>query len=165
MCQTFNSPTLEKDGNVLARRSFLQSASAMGLGVLMGAGGLKSNTFAQSSSGGKTASGRGTTQQVDDEIEESKDAETGARVRRLTADGSDNVHIYFTSESFVDGGSDRLIIASNRSGRFQFYLLEIREARLVQLTDGENLSPNMACVDPAGRLFYFDGPHVAGDAA
>jgi oligogalacturonide lyase len=94
-----------------------------------------------------------------DEIKESKDPETGARVRRLTADGSDNVHIYFTSESFLaDGGSDKVVFASNRSGRFQYHLLDISDARLVQLTDGEDVSPNMACVDPTGRLFYFDGP-------
>jgi len=107
---------------------------------------------------GKTGGGRGSTQNVDREIKEHRDEETGARVRRLTADGSDNVHIYFTSESFVGGGADRLVFASNRSGRFQFHLLEIAARRLVQVTDGEDLSPNMACVDPAGRLFYFDGP-------
>jgi oligogalacturonide lyase len=96
---------------------------------------------------------------VTSEIKESKDPETGARVRRLTADGSDNVHIYFTSESFLaDGGSDKVIFASNRSGRFQYHLLEIPGARLLQLTDGDGISPNMACVDPKGRLFYFDGP-------
>jgi len=106
----------------------------------------------------KAAGGRGTTQDVRGEIQEYKDDQTGARVRRLTADGSDNVHIYFTSESFVGGGSDRVVFASNRSGRFQFHLLDIPAARLVQVTDGEELSPNMACLCPTGRLFYFDGP-------
>lgn len=107
----------------------------------------------------KTAGGRGATQRVTGEIKEFKDGETGARVRRLTADGSDNVHIYFSSESFLaEGGSDKLVFASNRSGRFQYHLLDIPSARLVQLTDGDRISPNMGCVDPAGRLFYFDGP-------
>ncbi len=106
----------------------------------------------------KTGGRRGATQDVASEIEEHKDEETGARVRRLTADGSDNVHIYFTSESFVGGGSDRVVFASNRSGRFQYHLLEIPARRLVQVTDGKEISPNMACVDPGGRLFYFDGP-------
>lgn len=46
----------------------------------------------------KGGGGRGATQRVASEINESKDPETGARVRRLTADGSDDVHIYFTSE-------------------------------------------------------------------
>ena len=106
----------------------------------------------------KTGGGRGTTQHVKGEIEEHKDEETGARVRRLTSDGSDNVHIYFSSESFLDGGSSRFVFTSNRSGRFQFHLLDIPAGRLLQLTEGEDLSPNMACVDPGGRLFYFDGP-------
>ena len=106
----------------------------------------------------KTSGGRGTTQHVGGEIQEHKDDQTGARVRRLTADGSDNVHIYFTSESFLGDGSDRVVFASNRSGRFQFHLLDIPARRLVQITDAEDISPNMACVDPGGRLFYFDGP-------
>jgi len=102
--------------------------------------------------------GRGHTQRVSDEIKESKDEETGARVRRLTADGSDNVHLYFTSESFIGGGSDRVVFASNRSGKFQYHLLEIAAGRLVQVTDGQDVSPNMACLAPGGQLFYFDGP-------
>ncbi len=106
----------------------------------------------------KGSGGRGTTQDVRGEIQEYKDDETGARVRRLTADGSDNVHLYFTSESFLADGSSRVVFASNRSGRFQYHLLDIAAGRLVQVTDGEAVSPNMACLCPAGRFFYFDGP-------
>ena len=75
--------------------------------------------------------------QVSDEIQEYKDDETGSRVRRLTGDGSDNVHLYFTSESFLAGPANRLVFASNRSGRFQFHLLDIEAAKLVQVTDGK----------------------------
>lgn len=103
-------------------------------------------------------SGRGRTQRVSDEIKEFKDEETGARVRRLTFGGSDNVHLYFTSESFIGGGADRVVFASNRSGRFQYHLLEIADGRLVQVTDGQDVLPNMACLSPGGQLFYFDGP-------
>jgi oligogalacturonide lyase len=78
---------------------------------------------------------------------------------QLTGENSDNVHLYFTSESFGGGGSDRIVFGSNRSGRFQFYLLEIRERKLIQLTDSETgVQPQQACLSPAGRLFYFDGP-------
>jgi len=147
---------------VVCRRSFLRGATALGFGMIMRTEISKGAPRPQGSSvrtNSKTAGGRGTTQRVTDEIKESKDPETGARVRRLTADGSDNVHIYFTSESFLaDGGSDKLIFASNRSGRFQYHLLDIPTARQVQLTDGDRISPNMGCVDPTGRLFYFDGP-------
>src|SRR5512133_87999 len=107
------------------------------------------------------ASGRGKTQRIDSEAKEFKDADTGARVLRPTGDGSDNVHLCFTSESVFGGGSDRVVFGSNRSGRFQFYMLEIREHRLVQLTDGEN-EPQQACLSPAGQLFYFDGPVLHG---
>lgn len=100
---------------------------------------------------------RGRTQKVDSEIKEYRDADTGARVMQLTGDGSDNVHLYFTSESFLNG-SERIVFGSNRSGRFQFHLLEIRERRLTQLTNAQSISPQQACLSPKGRLFYFDGP-------
>lgn len=100
---------------------------------------------------------RGRVQRIDSEIKEYKDPSTGARVMQLTGDGSHNVHLYFTSESFFGAGSDRVVFGSNRSGRFQFYMLEIRDRKLVQLTDGEKLEPQQACLSPAGRLFYFDG--------
>ena len=157
----FTILTLQHQG-VVCRRSFLRGATALGLGMIMGTGASRGTARTQGPSvrtNSKSAGGRGASRRVTDEIKESKDPETGARVRRLTADGSDNVHIYFTSESFLaDGGSDKLIFASNRSGRFQYYLLEIPDAHLVQLTDGDRISPNMACVDPTGGLFYFDGP-------
>jgi oligogalacturonide lyase len=108
----------------------------------------------------RAASPRGRTWRVDSEIKEFKDPETGARVMQLTGDGSHNVHLYFTSESFFGGGSDRIVFGSNRSGRFQFYLLEIRQRKLVQLTDGEKLEPQKACLSPKGTLFYFDGPQL-----
>ena len=102
--------------------------------------------------------GRGSTLRVDSEVKEFKDPDTGARVMQLTGDGSDNVHLYFTSESFAGSGSERLVFGSNRTGRYQLYQLEIRQRRLVQLTDGEAVRPTQACLSPGGRLFYFDGP-------
>jgi oligogalacturonide lyase len=51
-----------------------------------------------------------------------------------------------------------VVFASNRSGRFQYYLLEIKERRLVQLTDGANLRPHLGCLSRNGQLAYFDGP-------
>lgn len=100
---------------------------------------------------------RGKTQDVKAEIREYKDPETGARVRRLTGDGSSNVHLYFTSTSFLGNDAERMVFASNRSGSWQYHRLDIRDARLTRLTDGKELSPFTACLDPAGRLFYFDG--------
>jgi oligogalacturonide lyase len=99
----------------------------------------------------------GRTSNVSSEIREIRDPETGARVMRLTGGDSDNVHLYFTSESFV-GDSNRVVFSSNRSGRFQYYLLEIKERRLVQLTDGGDIRPNRGCLTRDGMLAYFDGP-------
>ena len=104
------------------------------------------------------AAGRGTVQQIRGEIKEYKDPKTGARVRRLTGDGSSNVHPYFTSWAFVGNDAENTILASNRSGAYQWYLLDIPAGRLVQLTAGQKISTNMGCVAKSGRLFYFDGP-------
>jgi len=122
--------------NSINRRSFLKQMSAAAVAA---------------------AGERGRTQRVDSEIQEHRDADTGARVMQLTGDGSDNVHLYFTSESFLNG-SERVVFGSNRSGRFQFHLLEIRDRRLTQLTNAQSISPQQACLSPRGRLFYFDGP-------
>ena len=107
--------------------------------------------------GEATAAARGKVLQVRSEIKEYKDPKTGARVRRLTGDGSSNVHPYFTSWAFVGNNADNAIFVSNRSGVYQWYLLDIPAARLVQLTAGQTISANMACVSRSGRLFYFDG--------
>jgi oligogalacturonide lyase len=103
------------------------------------------------------AGGRGKVLQVRGEIKEYKDPKTGARVRRLTGDGSSNVHPYFTSWAFIGNNADNTILVSNRSGAYQWYLLDIPAGRLVQLTAGQKTSPNMACVAKSGWLFYFDG--------
>lgn len=93
---------------------------------------------------------------------EYKDPATGARVLRLAGGDFDNVHLYFTSTSFAADASDRVVFGSNRSGRFQLHLLEIASGGLVQLTDGMEISATGACMDRAGRLFYFDGPVLHG---
>ena len=91
----------------------------------------------------------------DAQIEEYRDPDTGALVRRLTGDGSDNAHLYFTSSSFVGEGSDRVIISSDRGGGRAYYLLEIAERRMVQVTEASDTAFEHACLDPSGRLFAF----------
>lgn len=99
----------------------------------------------------------GRTFSVADEIKDYRDKETGARVMLLTGGGSDNVHLYFTSEGFVEGSS-RIVFGSNRTGKFQHYLLDIAAKKLTQLTDGEDVHPTRACLGTGGHLLYFDGP-------
>ena len=134
----------------IPRRSFLRQVGVVPAAA-MAAG------WAAPAQSSSSAARRGRIERVDAEVKEFRDPDTKARVMQLTGDGSDNVHLYFTSESFFGGGSDRIVFGSNRSGKFQFYLLEIREKKLIQLTDGERLEPQQACLSPNGRLFYFDG--------
>lgn len=151
--------------NLIDRRLFLTRSVALG-GAAVSASNLDLVTAAESprnagqvtSNTSSSGSGRGQVFQVRDEIREYKDPKTGARVRRLTGDGSINVHPYFTSWAFVGNDADKTIFVSNRSGAYQWYLLDIPAARLVQLTAGQKISANMACVARDGRLFYFDGP-------
>ncbi len=100
---------------------------------------------------------RGDTLDVRDQIQEYRDEKTGALVRRLTADGSDNDSLYFTSTSFVGEGSDTIVFRSDRTGGWEFYMLEIGAGRLVQVTQSESGDAGRGCVDPGGRLFYHDG--------
>lgn len=90
-------------------------------------------------------------------VEEHRDPDTGALVRRLTGDGSDNAHLYFTSTSFVGDGAERLIISSDRLGQRAYFLLDLPDAKLVQVTDMSDTPFSSACLDPAGRLFAFRG--------
>lgn len=149
------------------RRSFLGQLTGLPLaaGVATAAalprvqGGSQHQEPVKSVRGSVRSGGVGTTQRVDGEVKEYRDSDTGARVMQLTGDGSDNVHLYFTSQSFLGDGAERIVFGSNRSGRVQFYLLEIRDRRLVQLTDASGIDGAQgACLAPTGQLFYFDGP-------
>jgi oligogalacturonide lyase len=147
----------------MGRRTFLAHLAALG-GVAVSASSLnltragepQRNSGTTAGAAAPPAKSRGQVQQVRGEIQEYKDPKTGARVRRLTGDGSSNVHPYFTSWAFVGDGADNVIFASNRSGAYQWHLLDIPAGRLVQLTAARRTGPNMACVARSGRLFYFD---------
>lgn len=151
--------------SLIDRRFFLTRLAALGgasvtmsgLDLLMAAEPLPS-AGRVTGEASPAAAARGKVQQIRSEIKEYKDSKTGARVRRLTGDGSSNVHPYFTSWAFVGDSADNAIFVSNRSGTHQWYLLDIPAGRLVQLTAGQKISANMACVARRGELFYFDGP-------
>jgi oligogalacturonide lyase len=148
-----SSPAAIRSPGSLPRRTFLRGLAAASLTY-----GLARNYAAEAPTPALPPTGpRGRTTQIDSEIKEYRDKDTGARVRQLTGDGSDNVHLYFTSESFVEG-SNRIVFGSNRTGKFQHYMLEIREKKLTQLTDGQDIGPTMACLGGGGHLIYFDGP-------
>ncbi len=150
--------------NLIDRRFFLTRLAALG-GAAVSASGLDfvfaaepPRNAGQVTGDASSAAVRGKVLQVRSEIKEYKDSKTGVRVRRLTGDGSSNVHPYFTSWAFVGDSADNAILVSNRSGAYQWYLLDIPAARLVQLTAGQKISANMGCVARSGELFYFEGP-------
>src|ERR1043165_8114393 len=88
-------------------------------------------SFPHIRAGEPATAGVGKTFNVGDEVQELKDADTGARVMRLTGGNHDNVHLYFTSESFLQD-SNHIVFGSNRSGKFQHYLMDIRAKKLTQ---------------------------------
>jgi hypothetical protein len=147
------------NGNRIDRRRFLTGIAASGGAATVSLSMVNRGIAAEPApKSGPSAGGRGKVQDVRGEMKDYKDPKTGARVRRLTGDGSSNVHPYFTSWAFVGSGADNAVFASNRTGAYQWHILNISAARLVQQTAGEKISPNMACLARSGRLFYFDGP-------
>ncbi len=93
----------------------------------------------------------------DAQIDEYRDPDTGALIRRLTGDGSDNAHLYFTSTSFLDDEAERVVFSSDRLGARAFFLLEIADRRIVQVTEPGAGSFSGACLASDGRLFHFAG--------
>ncbi len=119
--------------NMIDRRLFLTRLAAFG-GAVVSASGLDFVRAAESpgrvtGDASPAATGRGKVLKIRSEIKEYKDPKTGARVRQLTGDGSSNVHPYFTSWAFVGNDADKTIIISNRSGSYQWYMLEIPTGR------------------------------------
>ncbi len=141
----------------LPRRAFVKGLAlaplCLGLARLRGADAPATAAPARPASNGPI----GRTISLADEMKELKDSETGAKVMLLTGGGSDNVHPYFTSEAFVSG-SDHIVFGSNRTGKYQHYLMDIRGKKAVQLTDGAAIGPTMSCLSANGQYFYFDGP-------
>jgi hypothetical protein len=96
---------------LLPRRSFVQKlAAAPALFSLRSLAGEPAVAKGQPKSFGP----RGQTVSAAGEIKELRDPETSARVVQLTGGDSDNVHLYFTSESFL-ADSNRVVFGSNTS--------------------------------------------------
>ena len=151
------------------RRMFLKNAGTLGVGAAVVAssspvlGTVKPETpnneavisETQAPYNRAVLNDRGKVLNIRSEIKEYKDSRTGARIRRLTGDGSNNVHPYFTGWSNIGEDSNRIIFRSDRSGMYQYYMLEISTSKLIQLTSGENIRSGV--VAKGGQLFYFQG--------
>lgn len=137
---------------LVQRRAFLKTAAALPAYLALNRAFAADGPAPQPASHGNV----GRVFDVASEVKEIKDLETGARVVFLTGGGSDNVHLYFTSECFVEGSS-RIVFGSNRTGKFQLYVMDIKAQKLVQLTDGAEVHPTKGCLGTGGRMNYFDG--------
>lgn len=56
--------------------------------------------------------------------------------------------------------SDSLLYASDQSGRFEAYRLDLKKGESRQLTEAKDLDPSSLLLTPAGTFCYFDGGRV-----
>ena len=89
-----------------------------------------------------------------------RDNETGAEVTRLTSFRSNSNHLYFTNNSFYDGGK-RIVFASERGNAHNLFSMELESGEIEQLTNfpaPPNLGRyelHMSYVSPSGTACVF----------
>jgi len=90
-----------------------------------------------------------------------RDHATGVDVTRVTDGQGDSIFPYFTQVVFSDDGGI-LLVSSNRSGKWQVYLLEVESGHLRQLTDEpEGIKPHSSTVLPTkGAAAFLAGQAV-----
>jgi len=157
------------DTSSMARRDFLAGLAVLGGGAALAAAATPEmlvpkvpapnpESAAPSSPPIVDSGAVGKTTNIRDEMKEYKDPKTGAKILQLTSNGSNNVHPYFTSEGFIGDDAKNAIFISDRSGSYQWYMLNIPTGKLVQLTSGRKCNTNSCAVSRNGKLFYLDGP-------
>lgn len=87
-----------------------------------------------------------------------KDSLSGIEVTRLSPDVGHTFHPYFTQPLFTSDGRN-ILAASDRTGAWQLYNMEIATGDMVQLTDEPDiLRPGASLLDPnTMRAFYWSG--------
>lgn len=94
------------------------------------------------------------------ELHEVHDPETGIAILQITSAPGISHHMYFLTSSILPRGRG-VILASNRGGKFDFYLAELPGGGLLQLTDGKAVNSFSGVFDRAGdRFFFVDGGSV-----
>jgi len=102
---------------------------------------------------------------VDFPFQEYRDPDTGTRVTRLTPSGTNSLRNYFYQKTFSSDGRT-MILGCDRSGRMNFWQLDLVSGRARQLTEGLHENIQGAYLSPDDRLLYFtrDGrTHVRVD--
>lgn len=83
-----------------------------------------------------------------------RDSETDIEVIRLNSKEGNTVRPYFTQPLFSDDG-EYLLTASDRTGAWQLYNLELKSGKMIQLTEESDLSPLTACLDGNKMTAYY----------
>jgi len=84
-----------------------------------------------------------------------RDEDTGVEAIRLSDNVGDTIHPYFTRNS-IDKKCEFLLCTSNRTGWWQLYLLNLKDATMTQLTDDANVRGGCLSYD-GQRAYYWDG--------
>jgi len=83
-----------------------------------------------------------------------KDEKTGARVVQITQHPSINHNLYFLTSSFTHD-MNKIIFASNRSGKVEFFMAHFPDGPIVQLTGREGIHGFSGTLSRDGSEFYY----------
>ena len=88
-----------------------------------------------------------------------KDEYTGVEVIRLSDNAGNTVHPYFTQPLFSADGK-HLLTASDRTGSWQLYYMEIATGNMLQLTDEPKIYFQTALLDANREIAYYWKDHT-----
>ncbi|MGF7400575.1 oligogalacturonate lyase family protein [Thermoanaerobacterium thermosaccharolyticum] len=83
-----------------------------------------------------------------------KDDVTGVEVTKLTDNQGNTIHPYFTQPLLSSDGK-YLLTASDRTGLWQLYSLELETGKMVELTDDSCVAPQSPCLDSNRMIAYY----------
>ena len=89
------------------------------------------------------------------------DPVTAALIWEMTGEQGSADNLYYHFSNFT-ADNRFLILASDRTGSWQLYRVEIQSGHIVQLTDESGVNARSACPDhtEAHRLYYMRGPEI-----
>lgn len=88
-----------------------------------------------------------------------KDEFTGVEVIRLSNNEGNTVHPYFTQPLFTADGK-HLLTASDRTGSWQLYSMEVATGDMLQLTDEPGIYFQTALIDEVREIAYYWSDHT-----
>ena len=90
------------------------------------------------------------------QVARKKDELTGVNVTQLTDDCGDSHHPYFT-QILIDKNNEFMICHSTHNGTVtgQFYTINLKTGKMVQITDDDNIVGCSACLDAEKNIVYY----------